>query len=360
MKPKPIQFSHPLRPFSHHLGTTLLLPRSPLVVRCFPTRLEFLSVDHLDKDTPLGSLEWRNSGPIEGFTVRFDMDRERVELWGHSEKGLFHYIFWWSGDHLQLKTRRLPSEIEGPFIEGSIACKVISGGEERAVHSSNNLYLGVSKKQEWESIARRNSLREFLPFLYRQGEWYPEIPPPTGGVGEIFSQWKQKIDESDASTCEKLIGSLFSTGYRDFCTPTLVDSFHRGYGLSQPTEDDRALAICSTFSELLRRHFVRCDDRKIHLLPLLLPSLRCGRLIGIELGEGNRLDLEWSKKEVRRCVLRIATPRPFQFVEAKGMQSFRLRRESEQMGKRFLVGDVLPIDTSGNYLLDQFTKKSSS
>ncbi len=63
------------------------------------------------------------------------------------------------------------------------------------------------------------------------------------------------------------------------------------------------LAFLTEGARLIRNHFIEEEPNGIKILPALPPECHAGRLINVAI-KGVNLDLEWSKKTIRRLILR--------------------------------------------------------
>ena len=73
----PSQLSELMRPFSHVLGETCLIPGSGSAVQVHPTRIRLTALDAPQWKTDFAL---KLTGPFKGFTVMQDLDRGFVRV----------------------------------------------------------------------------------------------------------------------------------------------------------------------------------------------------------------------------------------------------------------------------------------
>ena len=84
----PASLTNAIRPFSHLPGESSMLPKSSWSVTAYPTRVELENLGEAkEKISFLLELE----GPIEGFTLMQDLERNFVRVFGTAKEGYFSY-----------------------------------------------------------------------------------------------------------------------------------------------------------------------------------------------------------------------------------------------------------------------------
>lgn len=273
-----------LRPFSHRPGTRSWIPGTQIEVISYPSRIV------------VGDRVNEIEAPVKQFSHFVDLERCCVCI--TSEK--YRWYVWPTGEVKKERPSARPCE---------------------------RLFLGCQKKQDWELIRRRCDMREILPIWFQLGQMYsakgsvdfPDVPPE--GVVEEFEK-------------------LFLKGFRDIFVPRATDEdFH---GLGNVGVHGDVAALLSEGAKLIRALFI--DEN--HILPKLPPQFPAGKFCNLQMPYGE-LNIEWTKKQVRRVVLKAKVDADFSFVFPRAIKSYRVN------GK---VGKLVEIKSGMLYLLDQFQK----
>ena len=333
-----ITIAQRLRPFSHTPGTLCILPGSAMAVRVFPTLVQLYNlsgpVPELIKELPLTL-----HGPVEGFTVQQDLEKGRVLFWGHYREGYFRY--------------RL-GRVAG---KGAFALISEPGGEGDGYVPpiTDRLSLGCHKAQDWDLIIRRTDLTEIFPFWLRLGQL---IPPHTveevQGTATLLVRCREAILAADKLAIVPAFEDLFRAGFEGMLTPRLTDTDHQGLAPplgGHPTGSP--LALVYEGAQLIRSLFIQQDGDVVKVLPVLPPQFHCGRYLSIRLGAG-LLDLEWSKKAIRRMVFRSEVDATLRWGFQKGIRTYRLRESNKDRGKSIPVDEPLVAQKDRCYYFDNF------
>jgi len=308
-----------LRPFSHLPGTFVWLPGTTIRMQLFPTRIVY---DDLSGAFPqrIKELDFSRTGPVKDFTVQQDVERGEVVVWGHSKEGYFKF------EDLGQRTE----------------------GLER-------LSLGSHKAQDLEQMQRRLDFKELFPIWFQLGQMVPPLEArPFEGSLQLLEPCAKAIVSGHPETIIEPFEALYRAGFEGLFAPRLNDEEHQGLGV-RPASNKSAspLWLLVKGSELIRSLFVQQEDHHVSLLPALPPQFHSGRMIGVKLPGIGLLDLEWSKKEVRRCVIRSSESVSFNLT-SKHHKSFRINKQ-----ERHSTGSVLQL-SPGEWRLDQFRNNLSS
>ncbi len=289
-----IEIRQRFRPYSHMPGATALVPGTLWVVRATPSclRIEDLSgvVHH---EMALGIA----IGPKRGFTLQQDLEKQLVFVFGQADKGFY-----------RLQIRPLPEGIE---LKQGDQCSVVPLGGPRGVKARERLSLGSHKAQDWDLVRRRWDLREILPQIFHLGQQTPA-----------------QIDCSEQSL-EALCMEIF------------------------PPQIPSASLLCKG-AKMIRNVFVQERGDELLLLPSSPILFDSGRLVGVEWGNIGRVDFEWTKRQMRRLVLRVQVGGVRTFFFPKEVKEFRLRSNCQE--ERCNNGQPLVLAAGTTYLLDHFQK----
>lgn len=321
-----IKISERLRPFSHTPGTFCIIPKSDVEVQIFPVLLRFK-----DKDFPLPL-----KGPIKDFTVTLDLEKARVQVFGHSPDGHFNYTL-----------SQTPSGIELDF-KGKK--EVIINSSPYDLSSIERLSLGMSKAQDWDLVRRRADLKEILPVWFCLGQMVPEVTDCKSFSGTLALLEKCQNLEVDSFL------NLFHAGFHGIMAPRLFDDqFH---GISSEVKDTNVspLLLLKKGAKTIRSLFFQEKEDKLYILPSLPPEFHAGRLMGLHDSSGNRIDLEWSKKILRSMVVRAKEDGCIHFQFQKKIKTYRLRRSLKDRGRVMQASDPLQVQAGQTLYLDRFQK----
>jgi len=289
-----IKIRERLRPYSHMSGATALIPGTLWVVRATPTRLRIEDLaGNLHHEMPLEIA----IGPKRGFTVQQDLEKQLVFVFGQAEKGFY-----------RLQIRALPEGIE---LKRGDQVWIVPLAGPRGVKARERLSLGNNKAQDWDLVRRRWDLREILPQIFHLGQQTP-------GVAD-FSELP----------LETLCMELF------------------------PPEIPSASLLCKG-AQMIRNLFVQERGDELLLLPSSPILFDSGRLVGVEWGQIGKVDFEWTKRQMRRLVLRVRLGGVRILSFPKEVKEFRLRSDCQE--EKCSNGQPLALVVGKTYLLDRFQK----
>ena len=315
------------------------LPGSTLAVQIFPTKLKVFDLS-VSEEQPIRDIDWVGLGPLEGFTAQLDLEKGRVRVWGEAQTGFFRYrLHALSSGGILLYCEKAPDGVVLEGVEMAPGQKMFLGEEGTVYQPSHEsrLSLGVTRKLDWELVSRRCDMAEILPVWLALAAQIPEHSVEGGEVGKV-------LNGSSPENIVPLFRDLFRVGYRSLLTPTQIDRDHQGYTLPTVTLKEGAKLAYSLF--------FRSEGSEIKILPLLPPEFHCGRLIGVKVGDWGVIDLEWSKKLVRRLIFRAAKSGEVSFRFQPSIRHCRL--QSGLTG--YQNGAPLQIEEGKEYAFDRFEK----
>lgn len=269
-----LKIKEKLRPFSHKPGRRCWLPRTNIEVQAYPTKLIIAG-----KEYPL-------DGPVEQFTLMQDLERGCVVVF--SEK--YRLYVWPNGE---VKKEKPP------------------------ILFHERLFLGCTKKQEWELMKRRFDPCELFPLWFQLGQMEAR------GHFSLLDECQKVLH-----TPEKIVPTfmkLLRVGFEEMMVPRRTDSDFQG--LCEDSVEGDVAILLSEGSRLIRSLFLEGEQ----ILPHLPPEFHCGRLLT------ESIEIEWSKKQVRRVVVHSSTEPKLHF--SKNIKRYRVTKKGEML-----------------YLLDRFEK----
>jgi hypothetical protein len=337
-----IKIRERLYPFSHLPGILCLIPRSCLIVQVFPTLLRFSN--GIEIPLELG-------GPIQGFTVEQDLEKGRITVYGRAFQGYFRYWIEQEEKAVALRFDKFPFLKEDHLIPHLM---------EEIPPSKERLSLGMHKAQNWELIRRRSDLKEIFPIWLRLGKLLPELPEIACDVGtlQLLKICKEKVAAKEKEAIAQSFLNLFLAGFSDMLVPRLEDTQFQGLVPEgkAATSESSPLLLLKQGATCIRSLFFQEEKDQLFLLPCLPKEFNCGRYLGLTTLSGDELDLEWSKKTLRRLILRPAHSRSIKLVLQKELKSFRVRTSLQDRGQRQNADEPLRVVAGTQLLLDCFQK----
>lgn len=320
-----IKIAERLRPFSLTPGALCVIPGSCAILQAFPT---LLKIDQYEWKMPL-------SGPVEGFTVQQDLEKNCVFIFGRAREGYFRLRIEASDGGFAIEVEKGPLkshriDTETPFVEK---------------FSFERLSLGNHKAQDWDLIGRRADLKEILPLLFCLGQKIPLISPqPLAGTARLLELPKERKYLPSA------LEAFVKAAFKGMLVPRLVDDQHQGLVPDEPAEGN-PFFLLQEGAKMIRSLFFKQNERRIALLPNLPIPFDAGRLIGLIAPGIGEFDLEWSKKSLRRVILRANTPGEVIFELPNEIKTFRVGKK-----KKFKRDEPLLVEPNQTYDLDRFEK----
>lgn len=320
-----IKIAERLKPFSHQPGTRVVLPNSHTVLQVFPT---LVRTD--GQDFPLSL-----TGPVKQFTVQLDLEKGCVWMWGFYREGYHRFCLWSDSGKLRITRVRGDRKDKTPTLP---AC------------DHERLSLGSHRKQDWCLVSRRMDLIEIFPHWLKMGQFLPPVEPHDEGMVGFLNRIPQDKNTFFADFC-----NLFGLGFDGILNPLLEDSLYQGVQIPEVKGNPSPLALISEGAKRIRSLFIE-QSASIAVLPCLPPQFHCGRFISIDLGKAGRLDIEWSKKMIRRMIFFSAVDQEQRFTFQKEVKNFRLRENSSKEGRIVPAGDSLSFKSLTTYYFDRFLK----
>ena len=365
-----IQIANRLKPFSHLPGTMCPLPGSSLRFQIFPACIK---VHDLSQTEPLflEELPLPVEGPIKDFTVQLDLERGYILVWGKSATGFFRYrIHAIESKSTESKLTKSKSKW-GIIVEKSPNQKMedihpIGGFPiHQPSKTIERLSLGSHKEQDWLSVSRRQDLKEIFPFWFRLGQMITQVQSRSDfrqGTAFLLEKCREQIKVNNSSQWLEPFQNVFIAGFEGILSPRLRDDQYNGFHLPDLKKDCELspFILLQEGSNLIRDLFIHNKNQEIHILPSLPSQFHCGRMTDLVCGSEN-LDLEWSKKELRRIVLRAGRTGDLQLIFPKGFRQYRLRLHPSDSSPGHSSSIVpcnraIAIESEKTYFFDNFER----
>lgn len=228
------------------------------------------------------------SGPLKGFTVTQDLEKGRLLITGQGLK------------------------------------KVVSAEDFGYTLEKPNLMrlsLGMDKAQDIDLIWRRQNLEELLPLIFHLAQWVP---------ASVFPDVPEDVD----------LLNWCNARFTSMLVPRLFDDDYQGLGMDIETKTGIKPL------DLILGLFIREEEG----VTIPRPIFHAGRLLNVRLSNGDVIDLEWSKKQIRRIVWHPEETREIHLNLQRGIRSFRANKERVQRG------NPLSLEKGKSLILDRFEK----
>lgn len=323
-----IEIGEKIKPFSHVPGTRCLVPGSRFVVQAFPALLRIEGY----ADLPI-----QVTGPVKEFTVQLDLEKKCVLLWAIAKEGYFKFKLEAIEEGLTLTMDRAPKEglqIGDKRFVSKEKALIVVGGTYLAVPRTEKLSLGNLKAQEWDLVWRRMELKEIAPALFLLGQMIPTEKDAHGGTETLL---------------KKSLDLFVRTSFSDLLIPRLKDEQHQGIAPVEAGTGDPLALLQKSYREI-RSFLIHESNPTLKILPHLPKEWDAGRVEGLHVEGLGEIDLEWSRGQIRRMVLRASRNCQATLLFAKPVDSFRWN------GKQKENGESIFFEQSKIYEFDRFQK----
>jgi len=343
-----------LHPFSHTPGVYSILPGTAYEIQFFPARLIIRDLSTANAKI-IDEIEINIQGPVEKFTLTQDLERGELRVYGDSATGYFRYSLF------ALPAPSVAGKSIGIFIEKSPQnglefspsqyTQILSSKEGLAKVSLPRLSLGNHKAQDWDLVTRRGEMEEIFPAWHHLALLTKEVNKISY---PLLDQCQEVIGQRTPEKILPAFKSLFKVGFRGILSPTLKDQNHQGFALPEILEGS-PLYLLKKGGELIQSLFVQSPSaNEFSILPALPPEFHCGRFLNVPCADLGSLDLEWSKKTIRRLFFHASSSGTIDLVFQKGIKCFRLRTSEADRGQVIQVGTPIKVESSHHYFFDNF------
>ena len=333
-----IQVRDRFRPFLHLAGSFCMIPTSNWAVKAYPTNVQLFC------EKALLSIIWHLTGPVRGFTLQQDLEKDCVYIFGKAQEGYFLFEITHREEKIVLLLKRgfsigYEEEKGQGILKRGESLQFFVGEKPYERRFIERLSLGVHKKLDWELVQRRNDLKELLPVLFFLGQKsFPYLEK---------SLFVPKSEED----FEGLIQSYFTS----LCMPQREKAFGLGlasksFSLSVPLG-----GILFQMYRSIRSLFLQEKDQSVSLLPHLFSPFLSGRALGLQTRFA-LFHLEWRNRKLRRVQIKALLDGPLPLLFPKEIKKFRLRQSQEKRGSEMSCTDSLFLACGKVYYLDKFQR----
>ncbi len=401
-----IKIAERLHPYSHTPGVKLLLPGSLWQLEIFPALIRIYDATQAIPKV-LTEIELSIDGPINDFTAMLDLEHAHICVYGHGSAGFMRYrlqamafpgikahslaihiektpplgLTWSVGEPYSMqKGQNL--EDSSYFELGAVAQKTrpkdvllldmpfpqpinINGEaklqplEPYSPPAAERLSLGNHKSQDWDMVCRRRDLTEVLPAWLRLNQLIPyegSLAKSKKGTLALLSQCEKSVQEKDKIQLVKVFLNLLTAGFHGILVPSLNDERYQGFNLEKVLPGDALtpLLLLRDGARSLRGLFIETAGDTLRILPALPPEFHCGRFVDVECAGLGQLDMEWSKKNIRRMIFRAALDGSIFFAFQNHVKTMRVRQGTKDRGRIQPAEASVQIEKGKEYFLDDF------
>lgn len=349
-----IKIQHRFEPFSHEFGTECLLPYTSLSFQFFPTKIIIRDIFYKEPRI-VGILTNNLIGPIEKFLVSCDLEKKILKMEGQSLHGFFRFHFQplQNNNGFKIVSKKHPLNIQWNY-EGSfqrideINIMNFYGKIKEVIEipTLEKLFLGISKKQDWDLVKRRGSMEEILPFWFYFGQMFLNYPMKE--EDSLFQQTLISIKNRDKLNILSNFTHSFKVGFKGMLVPTLLDEKYQGFTLPAIISET-ALALLTEGYKAIKMMFFQEDNETLQILPTLPPEFHHGRMINLQSIYGT-IDIEWTKKTIRQMIFKCKKSANLSIIFQKRIRKYRLNK------KIIDSHHSLSFEEGSTYYFDNFTK----
>jgi hypothetical protein len=372
-----------LQPFSHNPGIYFILPRTNLRFQIFPTMLR---IHDLSNKEPINVTDITIGihGPVHNFTAMQDLEKGELKVWGQSSKGYFRYRIA-AIENSSPKAVQFAITVEKQPPESEISWNCSQGYQKTIIKQEHDtkktllfskyldkpqtitllipqrnerLSLGNQKAQDWDKIKQRTNMSEIFPIWMRLGQITPSVQySSSSGTVALLDICHSTIKQHVIETILPAFHNLFLAGFDPGLSPRLLDEQHHGFQLPPiPNQEQISpLFLLTEGAALIRQLFIRSDNSRIDILPSLPPDFHSGRFLNANTAVG-RLDMEWTKKVIRRMIFTATLETELLFSFQKDVKQFRLRQKESERGAFIPSNAPIQVSCGETYLFDCFQK----
>jgi hypothetical protein len=357
-----------------------------MAVQAYPTRLRLFSLAQ-SRERLLAEIALDVHGPVREFTLVLDLERSCIRLWGHAKEGYFRLrmvaladqesvgLFWEKAPEAgigltlsgklhwdrvgeaactQLESRYCAKAKDFLLLYHSLTMPFPTAFEAGA---ATRLSLGSHRAQNWDSICQRLDLADVLPIWSNLSQQVKVPVLAEFNELALLQPLQQAVAEKEPVRVQERLQELFRFAFRGILCPRWQDVEFQGLKVGEgvAVPDLSPMHLLHASGQVLSKLFLSADETLLAPLPCLPPELHAGRYLAVRTPWGE-VDMEWSKKTVRRLIVRAEKDAEISVNLGKGLRSYRLRRNSKDNGAVLDESKPLRIEAGQHYFLDRFER----
>lgn len=284
-----IKIANRFRPYSKNLRCKARIPASCFDVEVFPSYLKV----YRDEKVAL-EISFKMHAPFQSITTMQDIEKKRLLIFGEASEGYFRYSLAHHEDALSLKLERSSfmilykiESIEDLSFSGSLHAllnkekDLVFKTKEKEIKAPHieRISFGNHKAQDMTLIRRRLDPKEFLPI------WF------------FLGQFAKKDEVKEEVFPLSSFKESFKSHYFDLFSKSDLSPKHLGH-----KEEQDPISLYGGYVQI--RRLLLHSQKGIHSILTDLPhTLDAGRAKGLKIEEGVYMDLEWSKKKIKKVII---------------------------------------------------------
>jgi len=344
---------------SHRLGGKFLIVNSTYFVQIFPGLLHFKDLDS-SKNFKI-FLDFQ--GPVKNFTISQNPLNGDIKVFFHTQKGYLAYKIFIDSENTNvcIKFERLPLEKISIKLDKT---KMLKPKETQNLpipvscikKPDELLFLGIHKKQDLDSINKREDLPEILPFLFLYSQFFKDIPTKKClRENCLVRELSEKIQNKKREKIEEQFIKIYKAHFSDAFIPRINDEDFQNIIPKVDEKDAKPLHILRKLFYIIKSILIDQKLDEISILPAIAISFHSGKAININLPIGS-FDIEWSKKLIKKLIFRPKKDVKLKLNFQSKIKTYRLRASIKQKGKFFKNRDLLFFEKNKIYYFDKFQK----
>ncbi len=316
-----IKIKEDYRYFTHLPGKESVIPLSKAWFIAFPCKFSLFS----DKATC--EIDLKITGPVKGFTHLLNIEKARVEVFGTSREGYFHFYLFAESGVIYLKLHRgkevglVISNQEKTLKKGEVIA-LLECETMQMVPVKEKISFGCFKKPLLENQIDRTTK------LYALSQ----LIPTTIAIS------------LDNSQIHDLLVDLFSPKTKDV----------NYQGLATPTFEFDKFSLFSTFKMQLKEQLLREEKQILYLLEGGKELPHAGGATSLQT-EHALIDLLWRKKKVIQLIIHPLEDSSLTAIFPMHPKSFRVKHHHKERGKFVDAGEPLSLQKGCTLLIDRIT-----
>ncbi|HRW58264.1 MAG TPA: hypothetical protein P5048_01450 [Chlamydiales bacterium] len=353
--------------FSHRYGEKLMLPGTELALEVYPTKI---IISPLMRKEEKFEIHFDFLGPMKGFTIFQNLDKNYIEINGHIRMGHFRFRIVAKEEGIDLMAVKMPAgELKFSFISKVSSIKQICG----FMHAKETLFVpwkfatkfeksiskisfGVFKQKDVSMMQRRFLLTEYLPYWHLLSQKVPFFTSTIEGTAKFLDQCIPLICMKNKKKIEDLLELTLRSGFSTFLMPRLLDEEYQGILVDQKVSKKAHPTILFEYGKkIIESLFLYTEPEKVFVLTCMPPSISHGKAINLKTEYGT-FDVEFSKKFLKKLVFRPSYDCSFVFKLQSKIKSFRMKESRKEFGTTLHSNDKISFVKGRKYFFDKFQK----
>ncbi|MFA6119113.1 MAG: hypothetical protein WCT85_04020 [Parachlamydiales bacterium] len=344
---------------SHKIGSSFLIKNTSFFVTIYPGLLWFKDLNSKKQFRLFLNFQ----GPQKRFTVLHDLKNGQLKIFFETNLGFFSYkIKNDSNKKLILFFENLPNNVTEIKSDSDANFKKISAKESISlpIEQINDLQVeeqlsfGVLKKQDIELIKKREDLLEILPFIFMLSQYYLDTSA-YASKNVFIENLKTLMQNNEKILLEEALHNVYKALFFDAFVPRANDEEYQNIGIFKEEPGVSPVMVFSELYRIIKSLLINEDADGLYLLPCLLVSLHHGKAVNLKVSFG-LVDLEWSKKILKKVVIRSADDLKIKLNLQAKIKNFRLKEDEQGKGKICQNSDEITLKKNRVYYLDNFKK----